>query len=133
MTNVPVQLKSYVGRLFQLKKHKTMFGSPVARSGQKVKYSHTDFGELVLVLDEGTTKVRVQKNDGFPVWIQKFYLLREVVGDGSNKTADLETVLYTIKNLVTKVAGQLNATELKQIEASMSTMKKLIDEKLEAK
>jgi hypothetical protein len=115
--------------MFELKKYTSIWGSAKPRAGgrgQKAKYSHTDFSDLVLVLDEGTTKVKVQKKDGFPVWIGKFFLRTEVLGDGKTEFR-YEQIITTVKSLVSKVQGQLTQAEQTEINSALYHIQQLID------
>lgn len=124
-----MQLKSYVGRMFELKKYTSIWGSVKLRagaSGQKIKYSYSDFSDLVFVLDEGTTKVKIQKKDGFPVWIGKFFLRTEVLGDAKIEFRN-DQIITTIKSLVSKVQDQLTTTEQVDVNLTLYYVQQLID------
>jgi len=73
-----LKYKPFVGRMFSIRKHKTITGYPVTPNVNRTKYTHKDFGDIVLIFDETNTQVRVTDRNGKVVWIPKFFLLSEI-------------------------------------------------------
>lgn len=124
-----MKLRSYVGKMFELKNSRNIYGAVKSHQGsQKARFSRDDFPTFVVVLDENNTRVRVQKKDGSAVWIGKYFLLQEVIGETSATETSLYDVLEAFKTLVAKVDGGLSTAEQKQIALATTTITNLLDE-----
>lgn len=64
--------------MFTLRKHKVIPGYPLVPNRNRTEYTSEHFGEIVLVLDETNTRVRVCDHQGSAVWIPKFFLHKEI-------------------------------------------------------
>jgi len=64
--------------MFTLRKHKVIPGYPSTLNQNRTEYTSEQFGEVVLVLDETNTRVRVCDHEGSAIWISKFFLHKEV-------------------------------------------------------
>jgi hypothetical protein len=129
MNKVPMKLRSYVGKMFELKKSRNIYGSIKSSQGSdKARFGHEDFPTFVVVLDENNTRVRVQRKDGSAVWIGKYFLLQEVIGETTTKETSLYDVLEAFKTLVAKVDGGLTPAEQRQITLATTTITNLLDE-----
>lgn len=126
MAKLSTSLKSYVGRVFALRKRAKISGSLSHKDGASSSHSRDDFGEAVFVLDETNAKVRVIKKDGTPLWIPKHYLLKEITSD---KEIKLVEVLDTLRVLVTKLQGNLSDDEQIQVRDSMMVVRELLKKK----
>lgn len=87
---------------------------------------YTDFPELVVVLDENNSKVRVQKKDGSAVWIRKFFLLKEMPGESSTEEAGLHEALDVFKSIVAKLPGNLSEKEQRSVAKAISSIENVI-------
>lgn len=125
--------------MFKLKQHRSILTTVKSGSSgyniQNVYVRYTDFPEIVVVLDEVNSKVRLQKKDGSAVWIRKFFLGEEVIADGRGKEVNYEKALDVFKTLVGKLSGQLTPGEEKDVaeatvafETVISDLQKRIDE-----
>lgn len=124
-----MKLRSYVGKMFELKNSRNIYGAVKSHQGsQKARFGRDDFPTFVVVLDENNTRVRVQKKDGSAVWIGKYFLLQEVIGETSATETSLYDVLEAFKTLVAKVDGGLSTAEQKQIALATTTITNLLDE-----
>lgn len=117
-------LKSYVGRVFALRKRAKITGSLSHKDGSATNYHRSDFGDAVLVLDETNTKVRVFKKDGFAIWIPKYFLLKEITSENEIKLVE---VLDTLRTLATQLQGNLSPEEQKRVESAMVTIRAMMD------
>lgn len=117
-------LKSYVGRVFALRKRAKITGSLSQKDGNATNYLRSDFGDAVLVLDETNTKVRVFKKDGFAIWIPKYFLLKEITNETEIKLVE---VLDTLRILATQLQGNLTTEEQKRVESAMVTIRAMMD------
>ena len=73
--------KSYVGRTFLLRKHAEIPASTDKKANTRKNYNRVEtFGDACLVLDETNTRVQVTALDTTFLWISKFYLHKELVG-----------------------------------------------------
>jgi len=64
--------------MFSLRKHKVIPGYPHVPDRERTEYPREHFGEIVLVLDETNTRVRVCDQEGSAIWIPKFFLHKEI-------------------------------------------------------
>jgi hypothetical protein len=91
--DLPSQYKIYTGRTFILRKHNLIPASKDRKARTRKIYKGKErFGEACLVLDETNSRVKITTLDGNPMWISKFYLLKEIVSD-SFKDYDYITAL----------------------------------------
>lgn len=70
--------KPFIGRMFSLRKHKVIPGYPHVPDRERTEYPREHFGDIVLVLDETNTRVRVCDHEGSAIWIPKFFLHKEI-------------------------------------------------------
>lgn len=126
MPKLSSSLKSFVGRIFALRKREKITGSLSHKDGGATSYKRELFDDAVFVLDETNTKVRVFKKDGFTLWIPKYYLLKEITNEKETKLVE---VLDTLRVLATKLQGNLSTDEQEQIRDCMSTVRTMMDRK----
>lgn len=72
--------KSFLGRVFTLRKHKQIPGFRNEKS-RKEFFSIDNIGEAVIILDETNTRVKVYCSGGGSIWIPKFFLHNEIKGN----------------------------------------------------
>lgn len=73
--------KSYVGRTFILRKHAQVPASDdKLAKNRKLFDRYETFGDACLVLDESNTRVKIPTLDNRFLWISKFYLHKELIG-----------------------------------------------------
>jgi hypothetical protein len=73
--------KSYVGRAFVLRKHKDIPASEDQKAQKRKNFNREEtFGDACLVIDEINARVKVTTLNGGYLWISKFYLHKELVG-----------------------------------------------------
>lgn len=97
-TKIPSKYKSYIGRVFILRKYRFI---PVS---EKMKVGKRHFierekklGDVCLVLDETYSRVKVTNLEGGSYWISKYYLRKELEGTVFSK---YDNVLSLIDKLL---------------------------------
>jgi len=90
--------KPFIGRMFTLRKHKKIPGYPTTPNIDRTEYTHEHFGEVVLVLDETNTQVRVSDKYGKTVWISKFFLHKEI---NNKQFINVDTLVENIFKILT--------------------------------
>jgi hypothetical protein len=124
MSKLPLTLKSYVGRIFALRRRAKITASFSQKDGNSAEYPREEFGDAVLVLDETNAKVKVLKNDGFVVWIPKYFLLKEIP---TQQEPELTAVLETVRNMALKLQGKLTEEEQESVAKAMAAIRALLD------
>ena len=79
--DIPSEYKIYTGRLFALRKSKTIEASNTKTYGDPSRSTYNNvetFGAAVLVLDESNAKVLVTSLIQTPLWIAKYHLYEEI-------------------------------------------------------
>jgi len=102
-TNILPRYKSYVGRTFILRKHKNIPASTDQQAKNRKSYDREEiFGEACMVVDETNSRVRITTlSHGF-LWISKFYLHKELVGQyfkDHDYVVDLSERLIRLKDV----------------------------------
>lgn len=118
--------KPFIGRIFSLRKHKTIPGYKFNKSNRQ-KFSANDFGEVVLILDETNSTVKVCDAEGGGIWISKFFLHKEIKGKTFEPSDTISDCIDNILNLSEEVGRQSNFSlscinleeKLKKIAASL--------------
>lgn len=129
MSKLSFALKSYVGRLFALRKRSNITGSFTSKDGNSSLIPREEFPNLVLVLDETNTKVRILKKDGFAIWIPKHFLLKEVLSKPEPEISNVLQVLI----MLTGSISTLSQTEQEKVAGAVSIVRNLLDKKKVAK
>lgn len=118
-------LKSYVGRIFALRKRLNISGSISSKDGHTVQIPRVEFPDNVFVLDETNTKVRILKSDGFAIWIPKHFLLKELT---QPQEPELSNVLDALITLTGKLNVPLSDTDQEKISKAIAMARSLLDE-----
>jgi hypothetical protein len=121
-TDIPAKYKSYVGRLFFLRKHKIIPASLDQKAKTRKDYDRIEtFGDACLVLDETNTRVKIVAAGNKILWISKFYLHKEVIDKDLEQhdsiTALLETLIGfkdSFQELYKKYKPIINGSKKKQ-------------------
>jgi len=112
--------KSFIGRVFILRKHKKI---PVhlQHSNERVFFSYKEIGEAVLILDETNSKVKVYTIENKVIWIQKFYLLKELKSSINTTVDNLVEIIQDLSKIMEKLQEQNNdcAENIKNIIVSL--------------
>lgn len=90
--------KSFLGRIFSIRKHKVI---PASRTemGDRFEMTPDQLGEVVLVLDENNTRVKVCVSEGGAAWIPKFYLHKEITNGEFRDVDDLTEMIQELLSL----------------------------------
>ena len=107
--------KPFIGRMFSLRKHKVIPGYPNVPDKERTKYPREHFGEIVLVLDEANTRVRVCDQNGSAVWIPKFFLHKEI---RNGEFANVDALSERVQELLS-VAGDMKERTKKNGHSGM--------------
>jgi len=95
--------KSYVGRTFLLRKHRDIPGSDDKQAKQRKNYDRIQtFGDACLVVDEINTRVKITTLNGSCLWVSKFYLHKELVGQqfkDHDYVVDLSAKLLNLRDV----------------------------------
>ena len=103
--NIPAKYKSYLGRIFILRKHKLIPASTEKKFGKRILYEAAEiFGEVVYILDETNSKVQVTTPSGKMLWIPKYYLYKEVESQNLNDSLS--------KNIINELSSDLLASNM---------------------
>jgi len=103
--NIPAKYKSYLGRIFILRKHKLIPASTEKKFGKRFLYEAAKtFGEAVYILDETNSKVQVTTLSGTILWIPKYYLHKEIEQQNLNDSFS--------KNKINELSSELLASNL---------------------
>ena len=97
---IPDNLKPYIGRIFKLGRHETIYVGDLPVDGyscNKKRVQKSNFGEAVFVIDESLKKVRVADKYNTYHWISKTYLGHELK---TQKTINEENLNRAIKSLI---------------------------------
>lgn len=95
--------KPHAGRTFTLRKNKVIPAYTAGRSSHNEKQFVLNraeaFGEAVLVLDETNTRICVTTTTGTALWIQKYYLHKEVPSKIRTKTDTMSECVVGILDI----------------------------------
>jgi len=95
--------KSYVGRTFLLRKHADIPASDNKKAKNRRTYERSKvFGDACLVVDETNTRVQITTLSAGLLWISKFYLHKELVGQkfrDVDHVVDLSDKLLSLKDV----------------------------------
>lgn len=111
------QYKIYTGRTFILRRHKLIPASKDRKARTRKIYKGKEkFGEACLVLDETNSRVKITTLDGNPMWISKFYLLKEIVSDS-----------FKDYDYITTLANDLTESEDSKLQEAGKALKQYAD------
>lgn len=95
--------KSYVGRTFLLRKHAEIPASDDKKAKNRRTYQRSEiFGDACLVVDESNTRVQITTLAAGLLWISKFYLHKELLGQKFQEhdhVVDLTDKLLKLKDV----------------------------------
>jgi hypothetical protein len=94
--------KSFLGRIFTLRKHKQIPGFRNLKS-KKEFFSIDDIGEAVIILDETNSRVKVYCSNGGNIWIPKFFLHNEIKGNDFQILDSITECISEILNLTEEI------------------------------
>lgn len=119
--DIPTKYKTYVGRVFILRKYKQIPGSRSKIAGKREYFNRKEtFGDACMVLDETNSKVKVTCLGKKFLWIPKYFLHKEL------QNSCLKTI-----DVITELTNKLvNEQPLKQneVEAIASILRSHADE-----
>lgn len=131
------KFKPHVGRIFHLRKTRLISiykqGKASATDGERVVEREEVLGRSVLVLDETNTRICVTAVDGTAIWIQKYYLHKEMLSDTSSIDDNISDVvvhlMHLSKNLRTDRVNSLEEQNAlcKEIEKIAITLRATAD------
>lgn len=97
------KFKPYVGRMFRLRKLDKIDaycgGMPAFGDGHRVLERGTEFGEVVVPMDETNTRIYVATLSGIAVWISKNYLGKEMPLKKNEKQDSIEDIVIELMDL----------------------------------
>lgn len=129
------KFKAHVGRTFSLRKVKNLSGFSVGKAAHAEKERwlcrSTDLGDAVFVLDETNTRVCVISATGQSVWIQKYYLHKEIVGETFALQDCLTEAIADILEISKDLRGNVIDLTLHSANVQSRTYKESLCERLE--
>lgn len=117
--------KPFVGRMFTLRKHKVIPGYPSVPNRNRTEYTSDHFGEIVLVLDETNTRVRVCDHEGSAIWIPKFFLHKEIK---NGEFTNVDALSECVQNLLTMAEDMKERNKGKVVETSLEDFEVYVNE-----
>lgn len=110
------RFKPFIGRMFTLRKHKVIPGYPLVPNRNRTEYTSDHFGEIVLVLDETNTRVRVCDHEGGAVWIPKFFLHKEIK---NGEFANVDALSECVQELLSMAEDMKERTKTEDNESPL--------------
>ena len=93
-SDISSKYKSYIGRVFLIRKHTYIPASLEKKAGKRQYFEREKtFGDACLVFDETNARVKVTKLGGGFLWISKFYLHKELENDNFIKHDNISEII----------------------------------------
>lgn len=113
-SEIAAKYKSYIGRVFLLRKHKLIPASLERKAGRRREYFDRmeTFGDACLVFDETNARVKVTRLEGGFLWISKFYLHKEVTSSNFSNYDYITSLIDKLFNTAKDIQSNKEQQEL---------------------
>ena len=118
-----IKFKPMIGKIFLLRKNKTIPYYSNPSSNCEGYLSRELFGDGVLILDESNTRVQIINQKNQPIWIGKYYLHKEIETTKNNNK--LELIGDTIE-IISQLCLKINEKDLHLALSKLKSLEELI-------